>query len=134
MVDSVVFVIETKIVDSSAPNSNFYGNKLILEALCTIRLAIQVKIDDEAILCQIQHIMYVGFYVILALCRCYSWNILFLPLQFSLNHTLFTFQLISHSLDCIRYLFPVCDLRHFKATVFAHFGNPSLAQSVLFWI
>ena len=80
MVDSVVFVIETKIVDSSAPNSNFYGNKLILEALCTIRLAIQVRIDDEAILCQIQHIMYVGFYVILALCRCYSWNISFLPL------------------------------------------------------
>ena len=53
MVDSVVFVIETKIVDSSAPNSNFYGNKRTLEALCTIRLAIQVKIDDEAILCQI---------------------------------------------------------------------------------
>ena len=80
MVDSVVFVIETKIVDSSAANSNFYGNKLTLEALCTIRLAIQVRIDDEAILCQIQHIMYVGFYVILALCRCYSWNISFLPL------------------------------------------------------
>ena len=59
---------------------NFYGNKRSLEALCTIRLAIQVKIDDEAILCQIQHIMYVGFYVILALCRCYSWNIPFLLL------------------------------------------------------
>ena len=80
MFDSVVFVIETKIVDSSAPNSNFYGNKRTLEALCTIRLAIQVKIDDEAILYQIQHIMYVGFYVILALCRFYSWNISFLPL------------------------------------------------------
>ena len=80
MVDSVVFIIETKIVDSSPPNSNFYGNKRTLEALCTIRLAIQVKIDDEAILCQIQHIMYVGFYVILALCRCYSWNIPFPPL------------------------------------------------------
>ena len=80
MVDSVVFVVETKIVDFSAPNSNFYGNKRTLEALCTIRLAIQVKIDDEAILCQIQHIMYVGFYVILALCRCYSCNITFLPL------------------------------------------------------
>ena len=80
MVDSVVFIIETKIVDSSAPNSNFYGNNHTLEALCTIRLAIQVKIDDEAILCQIQHIMYVGFYVILALCRCYPWNIPFLPL------------------------------------------------------
>ena len=78
MHDSVVFIIETKIVDSSAPNSNFYGNKRTLEALCTIRLAIQVKIDDEAILCQIQHIMYVGFYVILAFCRC-SWNISFLP-------------------------------------------------------
>ena len=58
---SVVFVIETKIVDSSAPNSNFYGKKRTLEVLCTIRLAIQVKIDDEAILCQIQHIMYVRF-------------------------------------------------------------------------
>ena len=80
MVDSVVFVIETKIVDSSAPNSNFYGNKRTLEALCTIRLAIQVKIDDEAILCQIQHIMYVGFYFILALCRYNSLNISFLPL------------------------------------------------------
>ena len=78
MVDSVVFVIKTKIVDSSAPNSNFYGNKRTLEALCTIRLAIQSKIDDEAILCQIQHIMYVGFFVILAFCRC-SWNISFLP-------------------------------------------------------
>ena len=54
---SVVFVIETKIVDSSAPNSK----KRTLEVLCTIRLAIQVKIDDEAILCQIQHIMYVRF-------------------------------------------------------------------------
>ena len=80
MVYSVVFVIETKIVDSSAPNSNFYGNKRTLQALCTIRLAIQVKIDDEVILCQIQHTMYVGFYVILALCRFYSWNISFLPL------------------------------------------------------
>ena len=78
MVDSVVFVIETKIVDSSAPNSNFYGNKRTLEALCTIRLAIQVKIDDEAILCQIQYIMYVRFFVILALCRFYSLNISFL--------------------------------------------------------
>ena len=74
---SVVFVIETKIVDSSAPNSNFYGNKRTLEALCTNGLAFEVKIDDEAILCQIQHIMYVGFYVILAFCRC-SWNISFL--------------------------------------------------------
>ena len=42
--------------------------------------AIQVKMDDEVILCQIQHTMYVGFYVILALCRFYSWNISFLPL------------------------------------------------------
>ena len=78
MVDSVVFVIEIKIVNSLAPNSNFYGNKRTLRALCLIRLAIQVEIDDEAILCQIQHIMNVGFYVILALCRCYSWNISFL--------------------------------------------------------
>ena len=61
MVDSVLFVTETKIVDSSAPNPKLYGNKRTLEALCTIRLAIQVKIDDEAILCQIQHIMYVRF-------------------------------------------------------------------------
>ena len=52
-VDSVVYTIDTKIVDSSAPNSNFYGKKRTLEVLCTIRLAIQVKIDDEAILCQI---------------------------------------------------------------------------------
>ena len=78
MVDSIVFVIKTKIVDSSAPNPRFHDNKRTIEALCTIRLAIQVKIDDEAILCQIQHIMYVGFYVILAFCRC-SWNISFLP-------------------------------------------------------
>ena len=78
MVDSVVFVIETKIVDSSAPNPKLYGNKRTLKALLTIRLAIQVKIDDKSILCQVQHIMYVGFYVILALCRCYSWNISFL--------------------------------------------------------
>ena len=40
--------------------------------------ALNFKIDDEAILCHIQHIMYVGFYVILAFCRC-SWNISFLP-------------------------------------------------------
>ena len=53
MVDSVVFGIKTKIVDSSAPNSNFYGNKRTVRALCLIRLAIQVEIDDEAILCQI---------------------------------------------------------------------------------
>ena len=80
MVDSVVFVIETKIVDSLSPNPKLFGNKRTLEALCTIRLAIQVKIDDEAIICQIHHLMYVGFYVIFALCRCYSWNISFLPL------------------------------------------------------
>ena len=53
MVDSIVFVIKTKIVDSSAPNPRFHDNKRTIEALCTIRLAIQVKIDDEAILCQI---------------------------------------------------------------------------------
>ena len=57
MVDSIVFVIKTKIVDSSAPNPRFHDNKRTIEALCKIRLAIQVKIDDEAILCQIQHIM-----------------------------------------------------------------------------
>ena len=50
MVDSVVFVIKTKIVDSSAPNPKFYGNKRILKALCTVRLAIQVKIDDKAVI------------------------------------------------------------------------------------
>ena len=59
MVDSVVFVIETKIVDSSAPNSNSYGNKRNLEALSTIRLAIQVKIDDKAVICHIMYIMFV---------------------------------------------------------------------------
>ena len=32
MVDCVVFVMETKIVDFSAANPNFYGNKRILEA------------------------------------------------------------------------------------------------------
>ena len=38
----------TKIVNSSAPNHKFYGNKHTLEALYRIRLAIQVKIDDKA--------------------------------------------------------------------------------------
>ena len=60
MVDSVVFVIKSKNVDSSAPNPRFYGNKRILKALCTVRLAIQVKIDDKAIICQAKHIMFVG--------------------------------------------------------------------------
>ena len=60
MVDSIVFVIKTKIVDSSAPNPKFYGNKRILKALCTVRLAIQVKIDDKAVVCQVKHIMCVG--------------------------------------------------------------------------
>ena len=36
---------------------------------------------------------------------------------------------MSHSVDCVRYLCPVCDLRHSKATIFAHFGTPRLAQS-----
>ena len=60
MVDSVVFVIKTKIVDSSASSPKFYGNKHILETLCTVRLAIQVKIDDKAVICQVKHIMLVG--------------------------------------------------------------------------
>ena len=60
MVDSTVFVIKTKIVDSSAPNPKFYGNKRILKALCTVRLAIQVKIDDKAVVSQVKHIMCVG--------------------------------------------------------------------------
>ena len=67
MVDSVVFVIETKIVHSSAPNSNFYGNKRTLEALCTIILAIQVKLDDKAVICQVKHMMYVGSFYSCAL-------------------------------------------------------------------
>ena len=57
MVDSIVFVIKTKIVDSSAPNPKFYGNKRILKALCTVRLAIQVKIDDKAVICQGKYLM-----------------------------------------------------------------------------
>ena len=60
MVDSVVFVIKTKIVDSSASNLKFYGNKHILEALCTVRLSVQVKNDDKVLICQVKHIMYVG--------------------------------------------------------------------------
>ena len=60
MVDSVVFVIKTKIVNSSAPNPKFYGNKRILKALCTVRLAIQAKIDDKAVICQVKYIMFVG--------------------------------------------------------------------------
>ena len=60
MVDSVVFVIKTKIIDSSEPNPKFNGNKRILKALCTVRLAIQVKIDDKAVVCQVKHIMCVG--------------------------------------------------------------------------
>ena len=60
MVDSVVFVIKSKIVDSSAPNPKFYDNKRILKALCTVRLAIQIKIADKAVICQVKHIMLVG--------------------------------------------------------------------------
>jgi len=60
MVDSVVFVIKSKIVDSSAPNPKFYGNEHILEAICTVRLAFQFKNDDKALICQVKHIMYVG--------------------------------------------------------------------------
>ena len=60
MVDSVVFVIKTKIVDSSVLNPKFYGNKRILKALCTVILAIQVKIDDKAVTCHVKHIMFVG--------------------------------------------------------------------------
>ena len=60
MVDSVYFVIKSKVVDSSAPNPKFYGNKRILKALSTVRLAIQVKIDDKAVICQVKHIMLVG--------------------------------------------------------------------------
>ena len=42
---------------------------------------------------------------------------------------IYNFQLISHLLYCVRYLCYVCDLRHLKATIFAHFGTPRLAQS-----
>ena len=65
MVDSVVFIIETKIADSSAPNSNFYGNKRTPEALCTIRLAILVKIDDNSVIYQMKHIMLVVSFLFL---------------------------------------------------------------------
>ena len=61
MVDSVVFVIKTEIVDSSALNSKFYGNKRILEAFCTIELAIQLESHDISVLCQVKYIIYVGF-------------------------------------------------------------------------
>ena len=62
MVDCVVFVMETKIVDFSAANPNFYGNKRILEAFCTIELAIQLESHDISVLCQVKYIIYVGFH------------------------------------------------------------------------
>ena len=87
----------------------------------------QVKIDNKAVIFQVKHIMYVGCYFILALCRCYSWNISYPTEKFSLNHTLITLQLICHSEECVRYLCLICDLRHFKVTIFAHFGTPRFA-------
>ena len=60
MVDSIVFVIKTKIVDSSAPNPKLYGDKRILKPFCTARLTIQVKIADKAVICHVKYIMFVG--------------------------------------------------------------------------
>ena len=57
MVDSVVYTIDTKIVDSSAPNPQHYGNKHTLEALYKVRLAIFDKIDDKSVICQGKHLM-----------------------------------------------------------------------------
>ena len=81
MVDCVVFVMETKVVDFSAANPNFYGSKRILEAFCTIRLAIQVENHDISVLCQVKYIIYVGFYsflrsvvVILGIFRFFLYN------------------------------------------------------------
>ena len=62
MVDCVVFVMETKIVDISAANPNFTGNKRILEAFLTIRIAVQIERHDISVLCQVKYIIYVGFY------------------------------------------------------------------------
>ena len=57
MVDSVVYTIDTKIVDSSAPSPQHYGNKHTLEALYEVRLAIFDKIDDKSVICQGKHLM-----------------------------------------------------------------------------
>ena len=65
MVDSIVFVIKTKIVDSSAPNPRFHDNKRTIEALFTIRLAILVKIDDNSVIYQMKHIMLVVSFLFL---------------------------------------------------------------------
>ena len=65
MVFSIVFVIETKIVNSSAPNPEFYSNKRTQEALYTIWFTVQVKVNDKSVLCQVKHIIYVGFYLFL---------------------------------------------------------------------
>ena len=43
--------------DSSASSPKVYGNMLTLEVLYKIRLAIQVKIDDKAVICQGKYLM-----------------------------------------------------------------------------
>ena len=60
--DSLNSVYESKYTnfDSSASSPKLYGNMLTLEVLYKIRLAIQVKIDDKAVICQVKHIMYAG--------------------------------------------------------------------------
>ena len=73
--------------------------------------------------------MYVGCYFILALCRCYSCNIPFHPLQFSFNLKIITLQQIFHSVGCAMYLGYVSDLRHLKAMLFPHFGTHRLVKS-----
>ena len=60
--DSLSSVYESKYTnfDSSASSPKLYGNMLTLEVLYKIRLAIQVKIDDKAVICQVKYIMFVG--------------------------------------------------------------------------
>ena len=78
--------------------------------------------------------MHVGSYFLLALGRCYSWNISYIPLLPSMNHTPITYYLISLTLDCIRYLGYACDLQHLKTQIFAYLGAPILAQNGQFMV
>ena len=78
--------------------------------------------------------MYVGSYFLLALCRCYSLNISYIPLLSSMNHTPITYYLISLTLDFLRYLGYACDLQHLKTQIFAYLGAPILAQNGQFMV
>ena len=57
--DSLSSVYESNYTnfDSSALSSILYSNMLTLEVLYKIRLAIQVKIDDKAVICQGKYLM-----------------------------------------------------------------------------